>query len=96
MRKLLTVGILAFGVSSGCTEPTAVVSAFNGDSVTIVTGPVVSNTKLTELDLGMKDAVRICNKEHKKHAEYVSHRFIPRSSGSIMGEIHTIYRCLEE
>ena len=96
MRKLLAIGVLALGVLNGCTEPTPVVSAFNGDSVTIVTGPVISGTKLAELDLGMREAVRICNKGHKKHAEYVSHRFIPRSNGSIMGEIHTLYLCLGE
>jgi hypothetical protein len=76
MKKILSLAALT--ALAACDIPaTPIVSDFNGDSVTIVTSSFTNRKEA--LAASTAEAQRICEKGHKKRAEYVSTRGNPNT-----------------
>ncbi len=61
---------------AACAPPEATVADFNGDSVKIQTNQMVANAEEAKAN-AQAEADRICQKGHRKRAEYASTRALP-------------------
>lgn len=61
---------------AACAPPTATIADFNGDSVKIQTNQMASNAEEAKAN-AQTEADRICQKGHRKRAEYASTRALP-------------------
>lgn len=76
MRKVMPlIALTALAACDIAANP--IVSDFNGDSVTIVTSQFTNREEA--LAASTAEAQRICEKGHKKRAEYVSTRGNPNT-----------------
>lgn len=71
----LLAGVMAL-VLAACAPPHATVADFNGDSVKIQTNQMVANAEEAKAN-AQTEADRICQKGHRKRAEYASTRVLP-------------------
>ncbi|WP_298294458.1 hypothetical protein [uncultured Litoreibacter sp.] len=85
MKKCF-VGLISVLAISACDVTEPIVSDFNGDSVTVVTGGL--DSKEYQRETAAKEASRICGKVGKK-AEYASTRSDPNTYQN-----YNLYLCL--
>lgn len=97
----LFFSLIFFLALAACVSPDQVqpaVSQFNGDSVNIqVDGTSVEfmspEDRQKVFDKADNEAARICNKGHKKRAEYTSTRNVP--TGQYTYAVERLYLCLQ-